>query len=93
MVDLLKSISLRTLRYVRLGLAASPDSLEASLRRWRALQRAVARGDVEQTVRMVAERIDGVRVAAVNALALAQSSPPAAAPEAPRRARARARAA
>jgi DNA-binding GntR family transcriptional regulator len=69
LADLLKSISLRTLRYVRLGVGSTPDGLHGWLRNWRALHRAVARGETPLVLRMVAERIDGIRNAAVGALA------------------------
>ncbi len=67
-VDLLTSISLRTLRYVRLGLAADPALMHLSLRSWRALQRAVERRDIEAVLKTARKRIQGSRDAAVRAL-------------------------
>lgn len=68
LVDLLKSIALRTLRYVRLGLAGAPAILPNSVRSWRALARAVARGDVAQVLETAARRIADTRDAAVRAI-------------------------
>ena len=68
-VDLLTSISLRTLRYVRLGLAADPDLLGTSLKSWRALQRAVDRQDIAAVLSTARKRIAGSRDAAVRAMA------------------------
>ena len=68
-VDLLTSISLRTLRYVRLGLAADPDLLRTSLKSWRALQRAVERQDIGAVLSTARKRIAGSRDAAVRAMA------------------------
>lgn len=68
-VDLLTSISLRTLRYVRLGLAANPDLLRTSLKTWRALQRAVERRDIAAVLVTAQKRIEGSRDAAMRALA------------------------
>ena len=67
-VDLLTSISLRTLRYVRLGLAADPTLLRSSLKTWRALQRAVERKDVLAVLETARNRIAGSRDAAVRAI-------------------------
>ena len=68
LVDLLKSIALRTLRYVRLGLAAAPETLSASVRSWRALDRAIARGDVALVLEAAQRRIRDTRDSAVRAL-------------------------
>lgn len=67
--DLLNSISLRTLRYVRLGLAANPGSLENSIKTWRALQRAVAKRDIDAVLQTARKRIESSRDAAIRALA------------------------
>jgi DNA-binding GntR family transcriptional regulator len=67
--DLLTSISLRTLRYVRLGLAADPEMLQDSVKTWRALQRAVVKRDTEAVLEVADRRIRGSRDAAVRALA------------------------
>jgi len=72
--DLLASISLRTLRYVRLGLAVDPDRIATAVKTWRALQRAVARRDIDEVLQMAAKRIDASRDAAVRAIV----SPPSA---------------
>ncbi|MBL8382401.1 MAG: GntR family transcriptional regulator, partial [Burkholderiales bacterium] len=66
--DLLKSIALRTLRYVRLGLAAAPSMLPNSVRSWRALARAVASGDAALVLETAARRIADTRDAAVRAI-------------------------
>ncbi|WP_454738724.1 GntR family transcriptional regulator [Cupriavidus necator] len=66
--DLLNSISLRTLRYVRLGLASNPGSLENSFKTWRALQRAVTRRDVDAVLQTARKRIESSRDAAIRAL-------------------------
>ena len=63
LVDTLVSISLRTLRYVRIGLAANPESIPGSVedldgaapRRWQARSRAGAR-NLGKTHRHVARR-------------------------------------
>ncbi|MFN0163393.1 MAG: GntR family transcriptional regulator [Burkholderiales bacterium] len=68
LVDLLKSIALRTLRYVRLGLAGAPAMLPNAVKSWRALARAVARGDVAQVLETAARRITDTRDAAVRAI-------------------------
>jgi DNA-binding GntR family transcriptional regulator len=66
--DLLASISLRTLRYVRLGLAEDPDRIATAVKSWRALQRAVARRDIDEVLHMAGRRIDASRDAAVRAI-------------------------
>ncbi len=66
--DLLASISLRTLRYVRLGLAADPDRIGTAIESWRALQRAVARRDNDKVLQMAINRIEASRDAAVRAI-------------------------
>lgn len=68
-VDLLTSISLRTLRYVRMGLAADPGLMLGSLRSWRALQRAVERRDMAAVLDTARKRIAGSCDAAVRAIA------------------------
>ncbi|MNT18072.1 FCD domain protein [compost metagenome] len=66
--DLLNSITLRTLRYVRLGLASNPGSLENSIKTWRALQRAVAKRDIDAVLQTARKRIESSRDAAIRAL-------------------------
>ncbi len=68
--DLLNSISLRTLRYVRLSLAATPDLVEDSLNSWRALHRAILKRDVDAVLQTAQRRIEGLRDAAVRTLLL-----------------------
>ncbi|MNT81485.1 hypothetical protein D3C72_2210870 [compost metagenome] len=67
--ELLNSISLRVLRYVRLGLASRPGSLENSFKTWRALQRAVTRRDIDAVLETAHKRIGNSREAAIRALA------------------------
>lgn len=67
-VDLLTSISLRTLRYVRLGLAANPDLLRTSQRSWRALQRAVSSRDIAVVLETAQKRIERSRDSALHAM-------------------------
>jgi DNA-binding GntR family transcriptional regulator len=74
LADMLKSISLRTLRYVRLGLAGAPQAIPQSLRTWRSLQRAAARHDAAQVLEVARGRMEDTRDAAVRALL---SAPPA----------------
>jgi DNA-binding GntR family transcriptional regulator len=66
--DLLASISVRTLRYVRLGLAADPARIRGSLASWQALRRAVDRDDADEVTRHALLRIDASRDAALRAL-------------------------
>lgn len=71
--DLLASISIRTLRYVRLGLAVNPERIAAGVKSWRALQRAIVRRDIDEVLETAVKRIDASRDAAVRAI-----EPPAA---------------
>ncbi|MBP0624953.1 GntR family transcriptional regulator [Cupriavidus sp. LEh25] len=66
--ELLNSISLRVLRYVRLGLACHPGALENSLKTWRALQRAVSKRDIDAVLQTAHKRIANSREAALRAL-------------------------
>lgn len=68
LADLLKSIALRTLRYVRLGRVANPARIPRSLKTWRALHKAVAVRDTTQVLAIAAERIAEIRNASVLAL-------------------------
>lgn len=68
LVDLLKSIALPTLRYVSLGLVAAPETLSASVRSWRALHRAITRGDLALVLETAQRRIRDTRDSAVRAL-------------------------
>lgn len=60
-VDQLKTISLRTMRYVRLGLGASDSAVAGSLKGWRAFLKAVAKRDVPQVIEAATRRIGLVR--------------------------------
>jgi DNA-binding GntR family transcriptional regulator len=68
LVDVLHSISLRTLRYVRLGFVASPQAIRTSYEAWRELQQAAANHDVEQLISLASSRLDEAREAAIQAL-------------------------
>jgi DNA-binding GntR family transcriptional regulator len=57
-VDLLASILLRTLRYVRLAFETEPKGREASLASWRALKRAADKRDVELLLKAARKRMD-----------------------------------
>lgn len=70
--DLLNSLSLRTLRYVRLGLASNPGLLENNVKTWRALQRAVAKRDIDAVLQTARKRIESSREAAIRALPRAE---------------------
>ncbi|CAB3741245.1 GntR family transcriptional regulator [Paraburkholderia rhynchosiae] len=69
LVDVLHSVSLRTLRYVRLGFVAAPQSIRASLKDWRALHKAAVRRDNELLLSLAASRLDEARDVAIRALA------------------------
>jgi len=73
--DLLASISLRTLRYVRLGLAADPDRIATAVETWRAVQRAVTRRDIDEVLETAVNRMDASRDAAVRAIVPEPPSP------------------
>lgn len=75
--DLLSSISLRTLRYVRLAHAADPSRMVPSLQTWRDLHRAVASRDVDEVLATATRRIEDSRDSAVRAVV---AEPPQAAP-------------
>lgn len=68
LVDVLHSISLRTLRYVRLGFVAKPQSVRASLKVWHALQKAAIKRDNKLLLSLAASRLDDARDAAVRAI-------------------------
>jgi site-specific recombinase XerC len=61
--------------YVRLGLAANPESVRNALKTSRALQRAVKKRDIESVLEMAQRRIEASRDAAVRAIPV--SSKPA----------------
>lgn len=67
-VDQLKAISLRTLRYTRLGLASAPDAVERSLKSWRAFQAAVVKRDTAAVIESASKRISNIRDLSVAAM-------------------------
>lgn len=69
LAETLRSISLRTLRYVRIGLAASPDTMTGSVKTWLALHRAIAKRDLDMVLETLQKRIAASRDAALRALA------------------------
>ncbi|MFE2120303.1 GntR family transcriptional regulator [Rhodococcus aetherivorans] len=64
LADLLQSVSLQTLRYVRLALAANPDTIRLNLEGWRALHQAIRDGDIELAVNLARNRIARIRASA-----------------------------
>lgn len=66
--DLLASISLRVLRFVRLGLAADPSRMDRAMETWRALHRAIARRDVDAVLSTAVRRMELSRDAAARAV-------------------------
>lgn len=68
LVDILHSISLRTMRYVRLGFVAAPESIRRSYRAWRELQMAASKNDVERLISLASLRLDEAREAAIRTL-------------------------
>ncbi|MDI3389147.1 GntR family transcriptional regulator [Streptomyces sp. B-S-A8] len=72
--DLLQSVSLQTLRYVRLGLTQRPGNIARSLESWHALHAAVAAGKAAPVVRIAEDRIKQARDAALEALEAQEAS-------------------
>jgi DNA-binding GntR family transcriptional regulator len=70
LVDMLQSISLRTLRYVRLGLDAAPQTIPGSLKTWRGLHAAIVKRDDDLILSIVRMRMDEARDAAIRAVAM-----------------------
>lgn len=68
LVDLLHSISLRTMRYVRLGFVASPQAIQDSHQAWRELQMAATKRDIEQLISLASSRLDEAKGAAIRAI-------------------------
>lgn len=68
LTDILHSISLRMMRYVRLGFVTSPRSIRESFKAWNALYEAATRRDVEQIVSLASARLDQARETATRAL-------------------------
>jgi DNA-binding GntR family transcriptional regulator len=72
-IDNLKQISLRTLRYVRMGLASSAEAVPKSLRTWKAFHAAVAKRDAAQVVEIAMKRISAIRDYSVAAVKKAKA--------------------
>ena len=73
LAELMKSIALRTLRYVRLGRVANPKRIPKSVQTWRALHAAVAARDTEAVLVIADTRIQEIRKASVLALKAAET--------------------
>lgn len=67
-VDNLKQLSLRTLRYVRIGLASSPEALARSLRGWKSIHAAVVKRDTAHVIETALKRIGSIRELSVAAV-------------------------
>lgn len=61
LAGLLKSIALRTLRYVRLGRSTRPQSVQASLKTWRRMLKAVRDEDTVRVLEIANAHIDEIR--------------------------------
>ncbi len=68
LVDLLKSVSLKTLRYIRLGRTTYPETVRHSMATWRAWLRAVKNRQTAEVLNLATERNLEVRELAVKAL-------------------------
>ncbi|MCI3953778.1 MAG: GntR family transcriptional regulator [Burkholderiales bacterium] len=66
--DLLTSIALRTLRHLRHGHAAHPESIMRSLHSWRAIHRAVMLGDLDRVLAGVQARTNEARAVSLDAV-------------------------
>lgn len=66
--DLLTSISLRTLRHIRLGYLADPQGIVRSVMNWRAVHRSVVRRDLALVLKAVQERMEEARAAALESV-------------------------
>ncbi|EHP43506.1 GntR family transcriptional regulator [Cupriavidus basilensis OR16] len=78
LVDMLQSISLRTLRYVRLGRVAAPETIAGSLKTWWGLHAAIVKRDDDLILSIARMRMDEARDAAIRAVAMesrAKSTP------------------
>jgi DNA-binding GntR family transcriptional regulator len=69
LADMLKSLSLRILRYNRMAFAAFPDTIAQSIRMWRELRRAVAGRDLAKVLKCVEVRMNTSRDNAIRAVA------------------------
>ncbi|WP_321930448.1 GntR family transcriptional regulator [Paraburkholderia guartelaensis] len=77
LADMLKSISLRVLRYNRLAFAMHPGSIAQSIRGWRDLRRAVASRDLARVLKCVRARMDTSRDNAIRAVEKPEGGTPA----------------
>lgn len=77
LADMLKSISLRVLRYNRLAFATHPESIAQSIRGWRDLRRAVASRDLARVLKCVRARMDTSRDNAIRAVEKPEGGTPA----------------
>lgn len=68
LADLLRSIALRTLRYVHLGRSTNPASVLASLRTWRRMLKAIRAGKANKVLDIAAAHIDEIRATSLLAL-------------------------
>lgn len=75
LASLLRSIALRTLRYVRLGRSTNPGSVRASLRTWRRLLRAAKAGQAAELLEIADAHIDEIRATSLLALRPVAQSP------------------
>jgi DNA-binding GntR family transcriptional regulator len=71
-VDQLKAISLRTLRYVRVGLVSSPTAVTRAIKSWRELHAAVAKGDTALVIETAKKRIGAISDMSIAAIRQAQ---------------------
>jgi DNA-binding GntR family transcriptional regulator len=71
-VDQLKALSLRTLRYVRVALMSSPNAVTRALKSWRELHAAVAKGDKALVIETAKKRIGAISDMSVAAIRQAQ---------------------
>lgn len=61
LVDQLTAIAIRTLRYTRIGLSATPQAVPGSLERWRDFHSAVKSRDIDRVLDCLNERIASIR--------------------------------
>jgi DNA-binding GntR family transcriptional regulator len=66
--DLLASILLRMLRYVRLGFVMNPSGMAESLKSWRDLKRAVEKRDLDLVLKAAHKRLEGSFASTVRAV-------------------------
>ncbi|MFD1557594.1 GntR family transcriptional regulator [Paraburkholderia silviterrae] len=75
--DMLKSISLRVLRYNRMAFAAHPDAIAQSIRGWRELRRAIAAQDLPRVLKCVETRMSTSRDNAIRSVETPEHGAPA----------------